>query len=99
MKSIYSIIFLSLMLATAVVAVDGGKEEFTRKHNKEFDISRSGEVVLSNKYGNIDVKTNNGSKVIIEVEIIVNARNESAANEAFERINIDFSSTSDYVKV
>ena len=99
MKSIYNIIILSLIIATSANALDKAKEEFKKSIKKEFDISRSGEVILSNKYGNIDIRTNgNTDKVVIEVEIIVNARNEDVANDAFERINIDFESSSGMVK-
>jgi len=98
MKSIYSIVVLSLAIATSVYGFDRNKETFTRSVKKEYDISRDGKVELSNKYGNIDVKTNDGDKVTIDIEITVNARNEEVANSGFERIEIDFSASSDYVK-
>jgi len=97
MKSIYSVLVLSIAIVASAYGYDKGKETFTRSVKKEYDISSNGKVALSNRYGNIDVKTNDGNKVIINVEIIVNARNEEAANAAFERINIDFSASSDYV--
>jgi hypothetical protein len=98
MKSIYSVLVLSIAIVASAYGYDKSKETFTKSVKKEYDISRSGKVVLSNKYGNIDVKTNDGDKVTIDVEITVNARNEETANTAFERINIDFSASSDYVK-
>lgn len=98
MKSIYSIILLSLSLMANTHAMDKGKEEFKKSEHKEYDITKDGKVVLSNKYGNIDVRTNNGTKVVIDVEIVVNAKNAEVADEAFERILINFESKSDYVK-
>jgi len=109
MRSIFNLIVLCLALslnitpiAAAVsfskVEVDRGKEDFTKSEHKEFDISKSGEVVLSNKYGNIDVRTNDGSKVIVDVEIKVTAKNQDVADEVFDRISINFESSSDYVK-
>lgn len=98
MKSIYSVLILSVAIVASAYGFDKNKEAFTKSVKKEFDISKGGTVELSNKYGNIDVKTNDGDKVIINVEITVNARNEDAANEAFERIEIDFSSSSSFVK-
>ena len=98
MKSIYSVIILSIAIVASAYGFDRTKETFTKSVKKEYDISKSGTVELSNKYGNIDVKTNDGDKVTIHVEITVNARNEETANTAFDRINIDFTASSDYVK-
>jgi len=98
MKSIFNLIILSLALSLNGYASEGPKEDFTKSEHKEFDITSSGKVVLYNKYGNIDVSTNNSDKVIVDVEIKVTARNQDGADEVFERISINFESKSDYVK-
>jgi len=74
------------------------KKEFSKSIQQEFDISATGEVGLHNKYGKIDVKTWGQNKVKIEVTVTVNAKNEEIAESVFERIDIDFTSGSDYVK-
>lgn len=90
------------LLGTELQAADGllpaGKSEFTKTIKKEFNMSATGDVSLMNKYGNVDVNTWDKGMVKINVTIIVNARSEDQANKTFERINIDFSNSSDYVK-
>lgn len=73
------------------------RKEFTRNIKKEFDISADGTLSLLNKYGQVDVKTWDQNQVKIEIEIVVNASNEDNANETFDRINIDFSNSSNFV--
>lgn len=85
-----------------IVEIDLGylaKKEFTKSFKEEFDIASNGEVGLHNRYGKIDVKTWDQNKVKVDVTITVNAKNEQTANEVFERIDIDFTNGSDYVKV
>ncbi len=73
------------------------KAEFTKNINKEFPISADGAVTLKNKYGKIDLETWSQNKVKIDVEIKVNARNQSDADHIFERIKINFSNGADFV--
>ena len=53
---------------------------------------------MSNKYGAIDVHTNNGSKVIVKVKVTVNATSQAQADKVFERINIIFNDGPEFVK-
>ena len=73
------------------------KSEFTKKINKEFDISADGTVSLKNKYGKIDLETWDQKRVKIDIEIKVNARNQADADDIFERIKVEFSNGPDYV--
>jgi len=74
-----------------------GKREFSKEINKEFDISSDGTTSLTNKYGVVNVKTWDRNRVKITVTIIVNARNESSADEVFDRISIEFSNSASTV--
>ena len=74
-----------------------GKTEFKKNITKEFNITANGDVSLINKYGKIDLKTWNQNKVKIDVTITVDARNQSDADDIFERIKINFSNGSDFV--
>ncbi len=82
--------------ARAVAAED--LREFTKTIKKEYDISAEGTVNLSNKYGKVEVKTWDKNRVKIEVTIVVDANSESQAQEVFDRISINFSNSSAYVK-
>ena len=73
-------------------------QEFTKTTKKEFPISSNGLVDLTNKYGKVEVHTWERNRVKIDVKIIVDARSESAAQDVFDRIQIDFSNDDDFVK-
>lgn len=76
---------------------DSFKKEFTKNIKKEFDISTNGTISLLNKYGKVDVKTWDQNRVKIDIQITVNAGNEESANATFDRINIEFSDSRDFV--
>lgn len=75
------------------------KKEFTKAYNKTFTINPNILVIVSNKYGKIDVKTgSNANQATVNVTIRVQANTQTDADKAFERINIAFSDGPDYVK-
>jgi hypothetical protein len=105
MKLIYkNVLLLILVIGVAKVntqantLLPGAKTEFTKTVKKNYKMSADGDVSLSNKYGKINLKTWDRNEVVIEVTITAHARSESAANDIFNRINIDFANGSDYVK-
>ncbi|MEM6963812.1 MAG: hypothetical protein AAF573_03535 [Bacteroidota bacterium] len=67
-------------------------KEFTKEVKKSTFISPYGLVDLTNTKGTIDVRTWDKKEVRIEVLITVNARNETDADNVFERIRILFNS-------
>ncbi len=73
-------------------------QEFTKTIKKEFPITATGTVDLSNKYGKVDVYTWERNRVKIDVTIVVDARSESSAQEVFDRIQIDFDNDDTFVK-
>ena len=74
------------------------KSEFTRKVNKEFDVSATGEVKVHNKYGNVNITTWDKNKVKFDIIIKIKTNDKSRADEAFERIKVTFNNTSDLVE-
>ena len=73
------------------------KTEFTKEIHKDFNISAKGDVTIANKYGKVDLKTWSQNKVKIDIKITVDARNQSNADDIFERIKIKFDNGSDFV--
>jgi hypothetical protein len=73
-------------------------QDFTKTIKKEFPVTATGTVNLINKYGKVDVKTWDKNRVKIDVKIVVNANSESAAQDVFDRIRIDFSNDDSFVK-
>lgn len=65
-------------------------KEFLLEVKKNSSISPDGQVELSNTRGKLDVRTWDKNEVSIEVLITVNARNQSDADDVFERIRIVF---------
>ncbi|MFQ5445862.1 MAG: hypothetical protein ACE5FF_02915 [Saprospiraceae bacterium] len=72
--------------------------EFTKTIIKEFPLNPTGTVNLKNKYGKVNVKTWEKNRAKIDVTIVVKARSESAAQEVFDRIHIDFANDRNFVK-
>jgi hypothetical protein len=99
-QSTYKILGLALMLiwATNPLKAFVNDQDFAKVIEKSFDISSNGTVDLSNKYGNMAIKTWNKQKVEIRVTIEVSAKSEKAAEKLFEKVNIEFENSSDFVK-
>ena len=73
-------------------------QQFTKTFNKTFNVSAKHLVVLSNKYGKVDVKTGSGNQVVVNVTITVETSSDKSAQKVFDRINIAFSEGPDFVK-
>ena len=99
MKQVFKLLYKSsfllgmLFMAGTIIAATPGKREFSKTINKQFKISSTGTVDLSNKYGQINIKTWDQDAVRISVKIIVNAKQESDAQAQFDRIEIEFSNS------
>lgn len=101
MKSVFKLTIL--LLFVTLVNCTAGPEVFVRKEytktiKKEFDIAANGTTYLSNKYGEVAVKTWDRNRVKISVDIVVDAGSEDKANDIFDRISVNFSNARDYVK-
>ena len=73
--------------------------ERTKEINKTFDVSTSNTLSITNKYG--DVHINTWDKNVIEVNVTVTAdkRSESRAQEALDKVKIDFDESSSEIEV
>lgn len=91
------LVLLALGGATLASATSP-KQEFSKKINREFGISATGTTAIYNKYGKVNINTWSNNSVKIDITIIVNARDQRAADRTFDRIKINFLSTADYVK-
>jgi hypothetical protein len=79
---------IALLIPLLACAAPG--KEFTKSINKEFDITRDGITSILNKYGDVDVRTWDASRVKFEVTIKVEAKSQETANEVFNRISVSF---------
>ena len=79
-------------------SITGVLQDFIRSFDKTFAVTKNTTVVLSNKYGSIDVHTSNGSQVIVKVKVTVVSNTQAQADKVFERVNIAFIDGPDFVK-
>ncbi|MEQ1745795.1 MAG: hypothetical protein ABMA02_10235 [Saprospiraceae bacterium] len=87
------------VLGSAVLALaDGPTQEFSKKINREFNISATGTTAIYNKYGKVNINTWQNNSVKIDITIVVNATDQRTADRTFERIKVNFMNTADYVK-
>ena len=84
-----ALLFASLFLAN-IGLCSGPRTEYKKNINREFTTTSDGKVELTNKYGKVKENTWQNNKVKIDVTIVVNANNEAEANEAFDRISVNF---------
>lgn len=102
MKKVFKLLYtnsllLALLFLSVSVMAAPAKREFSKTINKHFNMDADGLVKLSNKYGQIDIKTWEQNAVRISVKILVNANSESDAQEQFDLINISFHNSSNEV--
>ena len=101
-NSKYILLFIAIMAMPILTWADESKikskEQFTKVIEKKFDISVDGTTRLYNKYGHINIQTWDKNKVELKITIKANAKTEAKADELFERIDIDITNGSDYVK-
>jgi hypothetical protein len=74
-----------------------GKYSKSKTIKKEFTVDENAKVILSNKYGNIDIKTWDKNEVSIEVIITTNGNNESKVEERLKNIDVSFENSSQEV--
>lgn len=92
-RSIYSILLLLVLLPAY-----GNDGDFTKNYHKEYDVPKDATVELINKYGYVKVHTWEKRIASIDVNIIANTSSKSEADELFEKIQIQFTNTTNYIK-
>jgi len=86
MKCRIGLLLLTFFIASSSLIA----KEFYQEVKNSSAIALDGNVVLSNTRGKIEVRTWDKNEVSIDVLITVNARNQSDANDVFERIKVLF---------
>ncbi len=92
------VVLMALFGLSAYHCQGGNRQEFVKNINKEFALSAGGTVELSNKYGEITIEPWEQNQVRIDVRIVVQADDQSEANQVFERIQVNFTNTSALVR-
>jgi len=73
------------------------KSEAEKKINKEFNVQADHILMIDNKYGRIDIAIGESNRIKMEVVLKVKAGSEKKAQEALDRISIDFNQSGNRV--
>lgn len=90
----FNLIF-SFLLPLFIYGRDG---DFSKNIHKEYDVPSNATVELINKYGYVKVHAWDKRIASIDVNILANTSSQDRANEIFDRINVNFTTTSNYIK-
>jgi len=96
MKSYYSL-FLLLGFTTIFSLSNAKAKKFEKTIERSFDITQNGTTAITNKYGKVTIQTWEKNVVSIKVTIEAETGSEKEAQEAFDRVTIDFLSSMDKV--
>lgn len=75
-----------------------GKHEKEKTIKKEYTVNSNALLKIDNSYGNLDILTYNGNKIIIEVNIKVSGNDQDKVLKKLDGINVNFNSSSSLVE-
>ncbi len=81
------ILFLFIFANLASFAA---KDEYSKELHKDYNVNEQSVLVVSNKYGDVDITNWKENKVSIDVKITVDHRDEEKAKELLEYLNVEF---------
>ncbi|MEM6771803.1 MAG: hypothetical protein AAF597_14565, partial [Bacteroidota bacterium] len=95
-KLTLSALFLCLLVQLPLSATNVPfilRQDFEKTYSETFNVNGEGSVRLENRYGEIRVETWERNEVKIDVRIRVTASDQEDADKTFDRIQIDFTSS------
>lgn len=69
------------------------RQDYEKTYTESFNVDGDGDVRLENRYGEIRVETWDRNEVKIDVRVKVTAKDQEDADNTFDRIRIDFTSS------
>lgn len=91
MKTISKILLIFILIPVTITATEkNGKYTKNKVIKKEYTVNKDALLNVSNKFGNIDIVTNNSNKIEISVSITTNGDNEEKVQERLNEITIAF---------
>lgn len=97
----YKAVFVLMLIPSLVLG--NNKIELNGAHTKEktikkeFTVNSNATLKVNNSYGNVNIITYSGNKVIVEVTIKTNSDNEEKAQEKLNDITVEFYANSEVV--
>lgn len=99
MKKLYkiAIAFLFIPIALNATEINKYKYEKTKNIKKEYTVDSDALLKINNKYGNVDVTSWDGNKILIEIKITVKGNDEEKVIKRLSMINVDFEASRNLV--
>ena len=99
MKKLYNIVIALFFIPIALNAteIDKFKHEKSKTIKKEFTVNADALMKINNQYGNVDVTSWDGNKIVIDVKITVSGNDEDKVIKRLDMINVEFESSSSEV--
>lgn len=97
-KSVYK---SGILLLTAIILSTGlnAQQELTKEYNKEYNVTPSMTLDLSNRYGDIDIRTSETDRVVIDVKVTLKYPNREKAERLLSYIEVRFKEEPDRISV
>ncbi len=73
-------------------------KEITKTISQTFNTGSQGHLVISNRYGDVDIETTSGTSVEFEILITVEAKNDETGRDMLDQIDVDFKHTDNKVE-
>ena len=99
MRFNYKYLLFLFCLIGIIQSAEATRREYTKTIENAFPLSQNGTVNIENMHGDVDIDTWAKDEVEIRVVITVMASKDKRAEEVFDRIDIDFTSSDNYVGV
>lgn len=93
---LYKILLVTLLIPGSTYPINdlNGKHTREKKLSREFNVSATSNLKISNSYGNIDISTWEKNKVVIEVFIKTNGNDAEKVQQKLEEIDVEFNQSS-----
>lgn len=86
-----------MVLAMGLIPLLSSGKEYSKTVTKQFQVNPQALLEIVNKYGEVDLSTNQGSTIDIRVEIKVEARSDASGQELLESVQISMNGSADNV--
>ncbi|MEA3444689.1 MAG: hypothetical protein U9R19_08180 [Bacteroidota bacterium] len=90
---------LLLILSLIFTLTGFGQNGIEKKITKEFPVDVGSEFVIMHKFGDISIENWNENKILIDVSIVADAKNQDKAEKLFNEVEIDFSTKGKSIRV
>lgn len=97
MRTLNSITLLALLLLS--FSAFSGKDEFTKKWSKTFEVNSDAQLELKNKFGKLHITTWDQNQISVEVVMTTEARDQDDAEKQFKKVEIKSSGSKEMVSI